>query len=96
MKNTSPHCTPIPFELYEHVANVLSNAAIRASRSPHSLTETSPSSEGTGHSVRTPESAALMQHAHDYGYSNADSLNSMGMLTKVRRLSFAQRLIDRL
>jgi hypothetical protein len=67
------------------MANRNSNVAIRASRSPQSLSETSPSSTGTGSKVRSPESAALMQQAHDYGYSNADSLNSMGMLTKVRR-----------
>jgi hypothetical protein len=29
------------------------------------------------------EAPALLRHAHDYGYSNLDSLSSMGMLTKV-------------
>jgi hypothetical protein len=33
---------------------------------------------------KDPNAPTLLQHAHEYGYSNSDSLNSMGLLSKVR------------
>jgi hypothetical protein len=33
--------------------------------------------------IGKPEAPATLRHAYDYGYSDSNSLNSMGMLTKV-------------
>lgn len=65
-----------------------------SSRSPQPFTETSAGSVEGGNNNRSPQSAALMEQAHDYGYSNTESLNSMGMLTKVRGTTFDQPRID--
>lgn len=45
------------------------------------LSSSSPSETTT--QLEDREAPALLRHAHDYGYSNSDSLNSLGMLTKV-------------
>ncbi|KAG0650151.1 Short-chain dehydrogenase reductase [Hyphodiscus hymeniophilus] len=54
----------------QHIGTSLSSSSVRLS------SETSPRLEDPG-------SSALLRHAHGYGYSNSDSLNSMGILTKV-------------